>query len=140
MKIFIAGSMSFAKEMLEAQKQLKKMGFEAEVPHDTEECAKDPGLKLNEDLEHCEATNVMEECIKLMKGCDAVLFLNREKDGVQGYIGANSLIELGIAWYLKQKIFLLNPPPAPEKARYHTEVMLMKPTILDGDLAKICEG
>lgn len=139
MKIFIAGSMSFAKEMIEIKKLLEELGFEADFAPDTHDCFNNPHLKLNEDLEHCERTDIMKACINVQKNCDAILLLNYPKDNINGYVGAHSLIELGLAYYLEQKIFLLHPLPSPEKARYYIEIMHMKPFILNGDIYKIKE-
>ncbi len=131
--------MHFAKEMVETKKLLEKNGFEVDFAPDTYDCLKNPNLKLNEDLEHCERTDIMKACMHLQENCDAVLILNHPKEGIDGYIGTHSLIELGLAYYLKQKIFLLYPPPPKEEARYHVEVMHMKPIILNGDINKIKE-
>jgi len=130
MKIFIAGSMSFAGKIIETKKILAEMGFESDYAPDTHLCHESPHLKLNEDLEHCENMDIQEKC-------DAILLLNYPKDGVNGYIGSNCLIELGLAYYIRQKIFLLYPPPPPQIARYHVEVMHMKPVILHGDIKEI---
>ncbi len=137
MKIFIAGSMSFAGKIIETKKVLKEMGFESDFAPDTLDCFNNPHLKLNEDLDHCEQTDIIRSCMNAQEKCDAILLLNYPKDGIDGYIGSNCLIELGLAYYLRQKIFLLYPPPPPEKARYHVEVMHMKPIILDGEISKL---
>lgn len=137
MKIFIAGSMSFAKEIIETKELLKKIGFDSDFAPDTYDCFNSPHLKLNEDLEHCEKMDIIRACMNAQEACDAILLLNYPKDGVVGYIGSNCLIELGLAYYLKQKIFLLYPPPPQDQARYHVEVMHMKPIILDGDISSI---
>jgi nucleoside 2-deoxyribosyltransferase len=129
--------MSFAKEMVDAKKKLEEMGFEGLFAPDTHDCFNNPHLKLNEDLEHCERTDIMRACMNVQEKCDAILVLNYPKNGIDGYIGANTLMELGLAYYLKQKIFLLYPPPSKEDARYNTEVVLMKPIILNGDLEKL---
>jgi nucleoside 2-deoxyribosyltransferase len=135
MKIFIAGSMHFAKEILRAEKIIKELGHEVYFAPDTRDCLLNP--YLNEDLEHCNNTNIMRSCMDEQEKCDAILLLNHTKEGIDGYIGANSLIELGIAYYLKQKIFLLNNIPPKEKARLHTEVTLLKPIILNGEIKNI---
>jgi hypothetical protein len=137
MKIFIAGSMSFAKEIIEAKEILKKLGFESDFAPDTHDCFNNPHLKLNEDLEHCEKMDIIRACMNAQENCDAILLLNHPKDGVDGYVGSNCLIELGLAYYLKQKIFLLYPLPPKEKARYHVEIMHMKPIILDGNVGNL---
>lgn len=139
MKIFIAGSMSFAKEIIDAKKTLEGLGLEADFAPDTHDCFEKPHLKLNEDMEHCERTDIMKACMDIQQDCDAILLLNHPKDDTHGYIGSHSLIELGLAYYLKQKIFLLYPPPPKETARYWVEVMHMKPTILNGNVYKIKE-
>jgi len=140
MKIFIAGSMSFAKEIIETKKLLSEFGFESDFAPDTYDCYNNPNLKLNEDLEHCERTDIMRACMNIQETCDALLLLNYPKGGVDGYIGTHCLIELGLAYYLKQKIFLLYPPPPLEKARYYVEVIHMKPVILNGEIEKIKEN
>ncbi len=113
------------------------MGFESDFAPDTHDCFNSPDLKLNEDLEHCERTDIIRACMNAQEKCNAILLLNYPKDGVDGYIGSNCLIELGLAYYLKQIIFLLYPPPSPEIARYHVEIMHMKPIILNGDIKNI---
>jgi len=135
MKIYIAGSMHFAKEMLQTKNTLKELGVEAEVPPDTEECVKDP--TLNENLEHCDATDIMKACMAVQKKCGAILVLNYPKHEVSGYIGAHTLIELGLAYYLEQKIFLLYPPAPVHLQRHYVEVTHMQPTILNGKIMEI---
>lgn len=135
MKIYIVGSMQFAKEMLEAQEALKKMGIESLVPADTNECLDNPELNMDDD--HCIKNNIGKECIKIQEQCDAILVLNYEKDGIKGYIGAHTLIEMGLADYIGQKIFILFPHPTKDEARYAMEVKHMNPIILDGDVSKI---
>ena|SRR3989344_50178 len=136
-KIFIAGSMQFAKEFIDTKKLLEEMGFLADFAPDTYDCFNNPDKKLNEDIDHCEKIDIMRACMNAQEDCDAILVLNYQKEGINGYLGAHTLIELGLAYYLKQKIFLLYPPPPKEKARYHVEVIHMKPIILDGDIKKL---
>jgi hypothetical protein len=52
-------------------------------------------------------------------------------------MGASVLMEIGLAYYLKKKIFLLYPPPPLDVAKYSHEVLIMQPIILNGDLSKI---
>jgi len=139
MKFFIAGSMSFAGKIIEAKGILKELGFESDFAPDTYDCFNNPHLNLNEDLEHCERTDIIRACMNVQEKCDAILLLNYPKGGADGYIGSNCLIELGLAYYLKQKIFLLHAPPPSEKARYHVEVTHMKPVILNGDMSLLKE-
>lgn len=66
---------------------------------------------------------------------DAILVINNEKRGVKGYIGGNTLIEMGLAFYLKKPIYLLNPVSS--ELLYKQEVMGMKPILLEGKLELI---
>ena len=65
---------------------------------------------------------------------DAILVLNYDKNGVKNYIGGNTLMEMGLAFFLKKKIYLLNQIP---ELSYKEEVLGMRPIILGGDFSKI---
>ncbi len=67
--------------------------------------------------------------------CDGILVVNHEKRGINGYVGGNTLIEIGVAFYLKKKIYILNPVSS--ELSYKQEILGMKPRILNGDLSKI---
>jgi hypothetical protein len=73
----------------------------------------------------------------LVVKADAILVLNFPKNGINGYIGTSTLMELGIAHYFGKKIFILNDIPDFNKVRWAHEVAIMQPVILKGDLAKI---
>ncbi|MBI5401399.1 hypothetical protein HZB05_01050, partial [Candidatus Wolfebacteria bacterium] len=68
-------------------------------------------------------------------GGDAVLVMNLDKHGIKNYIGGNTLMEIGFAHVLNQKIFLYNP--IPDIPYYKSEIEAVKPTIIDRDLSKI---
>lgn len=70
-----------------------------------------------------------------MQGADAVLVLNLDKHGIKNYIGGNTLMEIGFAHVLNQKVFLYNP--VPEISYYKSEIEAVKPIIINGDLSKI---
>ncbi|MFA6522241.1 MAG: hypothetical protein WCT24_01450 [Patescibacteria group bacterium] len=135
MKIMLCGSMSFAKEMLDVQAQLSKMGHEVFVPCDAELHVEDSGLidDLTVDRAHLIENNVMKRCFDLLAQSDSVVFLNYPKNGVDGYIGTSSLMEMGLAYYLGKEIFLLFAHPNPEDHRWAHEVASFQPTILHGD-------
>lgn len=66
---------------------------------------------------------------------DAILVVNPEKRGVLGYVGGNTLIEIGVAFYTKKHIYILNTVSS--TLSYKQEIMGMSPTMLRGDLSKI---
>ncbi len=65
---------------------------------------------------------------------DAVLALNHDKNGISGYIGGNTLMELGFAHFHRKKIFLLNPIP---QMQYTDEIVACQPTVINGDVGSI---
>ena len=132
MKIYICGSMYFSKEMLKTKSELEGLNHIVSVPPDINDCLEKP--ELNMDLEHCFKMNIQEECFKKVAEHDAILILNYEKDGIKGYIGGATLMEIGLAQYLGKRIFLLYPPPKIEDQKYSVEIQLAKPIILNGDL------
>ena len=90
------------------------------------------------ECKHALETDVMRECLNNIAGSDAIVVLNHTKNGVPGHIGANSLIEIGLAYnYLNKKIFLLHEPPDVRKEKSTHEVLIMQPVILHGDLGRI---
>jgi hypothetical protein len=142
MKVMICGSMQFAREMLEAQKRLEEMGIEAEVSCDTQLFIDNPDFTTDnhdENYAHCIENDIIRKSFDSIAESDAILILNYPKNGTEGYVGASGLIEIGLAYYLRKKIFLLNPPPSPDRAKYAHEILIMQPIILNGKLEKILE-
>lgn len=136
MKIGVIGSMQFVKEMLEFSDKLRKLGHEAFVT-DLHKAMVDKDKDEIEEIKIYQKNNkdAIREFWRAMQGADAVLVLNFDKKGIKNYIGGNTFLEIGFAHVLNQKIFLLNP--IPEIPYYKTEIVAMKPIILNGDLSKI---
>lgn len=88
-------------------------------------------LKLKQKYEQ----DAMREHWKLIQKADAVLVLNYEKSGIPGYIGGNSFLEMGFAYVLNKPLYLLYQ--IPKMPYYETEIMAMRPRVIDGDLEKI---
>lgn len=139
MKITICGSMSFAKQMKEVKSELEKLRHEASVPDDTELHISNPTFidNLEEDLKHCLEKDLMRDHMNRVAESEAILVLNYPKNSLKSYIGTSTMMEMGIAYYLKKKMFLLNPPPQLHEVRWAIEVAIMQPTIINGDLTLI---
>ena len=99
-KIYIAGSMHFAKEMIETKQYFENLGHEALIPADVNECLANPELNMND--EHCEKFDIMRDSMEKLAQSDMVLVLNHSKNGEDGYIGGAVLIELGLAYFLRK--------------------------------------
>jgi hypothetical protein len=135
MKITICGSMAFAKEMLENKKRLEQMGHTVFVASDAEQCVTDPNLNM--DIRHCLETDFMKEHFNFISQSDAILVLNHDKNGIKGYVGGSTLMEIAVARHLDKKIFFDEPTPDIKDLRYAHEIQMAKPVILNGDLTKI---
>ena len=92
---------------------------------------------LDKDYEHCVKNKVMEKCFDLIADSDAILILNYPKNGISGYVGTSTLMEIGLARYLGKKIFVLNELPDYNQHRWVHEVRIMQPIILNGDFGKV---
>lgn len=127
--------MALAKEMLDAQERLQKLGHEVDVPCDTDLHVQDPELRndFERDAKHVKENNIMRRCFELVAQSDAVLVLNHRHNDVDGYVGASALMEVGIATYLDKKLFILYPPTE----RYRHELSVLGGIVIDGEFSKI---
>jgi len=136
MRIGIIGSMQYTEKILEVRDKLVKNGHDAFVTN----LASPFVGKTDEEKERIKIyqknnQDAIREFWKLMQGADAVLVMNLDKHGIKNYIGGNTLMEIGFAHVLNQKIFLYNP--IPEIPFYRSEIEAVKPVIIYGDLLKI---
>lgn len=136
MKIGIIGSMQFTDKMLEVREQLQELGHDAFVT----DLHKAMVGKTDDEIEKIKLhqkynMDAIREFWRMMQGADAVLVLNLDKNGIKNYVGGNTLMEIGFAHVLNQKVFMINP--IPEMPYCKTEIEAVKPIILNGDLTKI---
>lgn len=128
--------MQYAEKAKEVQKWFKEHGHEAFASKFNEEFI---GLNTQEKeklkLHQKYNKDAIREHWEVIKDCDMVLILNYDKHGIAGYIGGNSFLEMGFAYILKKPIYLLNP--IPKMPYYETEIIAMKPIVIDGDLNKV---
>lgn len=136
MRIGIIGSMQFVEKMLGVKDELNKLGHDAFVTklHDALVGKSD---EEKEKIKIYQKNNLdaIREFWNAMQGADAVLVLNLDKNGIKNYIGGNTLMEIGFAHVLNQKIFLYNPMP--DIIYYKSEIEAVRPIIINGDLSKI---
>jgi len=137
MTIAICASIKFLKEIAEIESKLQKMGFTVFVPeglilHQQGIWTRPKTIKgrIAGKIEH----DFIRKHFKIIEKSEAILVLNYDKNRVKNYIGPNTFLEIGIAYYLGKKIFLLNPIP---KTYLWEEVNAMKPIVLNNKLEKI---
>ncbi len=154
MKITICGSMLFLPEMGEIKSVLESQGHRVAIPFATPEekvvegnyikpWMKDDG-KLRDLPGDDEVWQIKYNSIvgyfDEVKNADIILVANYEKRGVSGYVGGNTLMEIGIALSEGKPIYMLFPPNTTD-VTYGEELMGSLPIVLNGDLnliAKAC--
>ena len=136
MKIGVAGSMQFTEQMISICDQLRKLGHEPFMSRFGDAyVGKSNDEKEALKLHHKYEKDAIREFWKPMQSADALLVLNYDKHGIKHYIGGNSFLEMGFAHVLNQKIYLLNP--LPDMPYYGTELIAMRPVVINGDLSLI---
>ena len=135
--------MAFAKEMLEFKEKLEKKGHLVIVPEFTKRYATDPKwqkkakgwgtmIGAQRKISHNLIKKHYDEIVK----SDGILVINKDKNRIKNYIGGNSFLEMGFAYVLGKKIFVLNSLPK-QLGLIYQELMALEPIILNGSLSKI---
>ncbi len=153
MKITICGSIGFYKEIESIRDKLLTHGHEIKIPELALEVPQEFGagkkiyfgqyIEQNGGIDAFPAQHriwdlqegAINDHYEKIDWCDGILVINHEKRGIAGYVGGNTLIEIGVAFYLKKKIYILNPVSS--ELSYKQEIMGMKPVMLDGNLSLI---
>ena len=128
--------MQYTEQMLDARDKLITLGHDAYLT-DLHEPFIGKSDREKEEIKLFQKNNkdAIREFWRKMQGGDAVLVINLDKHGIKNYIGGNTLMEIGFAHILNQRIYLLNP--IPEIPYYKTEIEAMSPIVLNGDLAQL---
>jgi hypothetical protein len=138
MKIAVCGSMTFYLEMRAIKDGLEILGHEVllpkEVDNDEMPIEARPDVSDEEKITAKIEEDFIREHFRKIQESDAILVLNYEKKNVPNYIGGNTFLEMGLAFWLGKKIFLLNPVP---EMNYSIEMYSMEPIVIDGDVTKI---
>jgi hypothetical protein len=141
-KITIVTSASFSKEALETEKELKKLGFKVLVPITARKMKQQGNYDVSfyktwykNPNDYSRKAFLMRNHIDKVVKADAILVMNLKKNGIDGYIGGNSLVEMAIAFYFRKPIFILNE--IAEDSPFYEEVLGVLPVFLNGDLTKI---
>jgi len=127
--------MSFAKNMIDIESDLCKLGHKIFMPIDIKQALIHTGIGMNQ--EHCDKFDVIMDHFKKIENSDAIIVLNYPKSNIKWYIWWSSLMEIWLAYYLGKKIFILYPLPSIEELKYVSEILHMKPQIINWDLSKI---
>ncbi len=123
--------MAHASDMIAAREVLQELGYEVEAPD----------LNENQDLSHFSYKEKVKNKDRLIRqhlikisNSDAILVFNKEKRGVSGYVGGNTLMEMAFAYAQNIEIFLLQDA---RSMGYADEIYGMQPIELDGRIESI---
>lgn len=133
-RIVICGSMSFYSDMCVCQSELKKLGVNTIIPKD-EGCLPD-GISEEEFLLF--KKKVSNAYLKKIreKETGAILVYNAPKNGKENYIGANTFVEIAMAFAWSRKIYLYYDIFEP----YKDELLAWGCICLNGDLSQLTDN
>ena len=141
MKIYVLGSSTFMKTMVDSKNQLCALGYDGWIHPHYEAFVRgerQEQIKRWHDGERAalkRENNYFRDHYKHILESDAVLIVNLEKHGIKNYIGGNVLMEMGQAYVNDKKIFFLNDMPS--GLSYMDEIEAMDPICLSGNLGNI---
>lgn len=137
MKICICCSLSFTDEVKKIADRLHELGHEVLLPN---------GVIIDAihkpDFDSVEAKrgngyDFVREHFKKIEESDAILVCNFTKNGIDNYVGANTFLEMGFAYYVKKPIYALNP--LPDYKYINDELLNFDVMVINGDLSEIKE-
>ncbi len=148
MKITICSSINFSPQIIEIKEKLEEKGHQINIPYFTQkilnkEASYGEFIKTKEEkgdisLRNTQSIDLIKRHKELIETSDAILVLNLTKNKIEGYIGGNTLMEMGFAHVYNIKIFLFNEISLKsERMHYIDEILDMKPIVINGNLDNI---
>ncbi len=137
MKICVCCSLAFTDEVKEIANRLHELGHEVLLPNGV---IIDAIYKADFDSVKAKRGNgydFVREHFKKIEESDAMLVCNFTKNGIDNYIGANTFLEMGFAYYIKKPIYALNP--LPDYKYINDELLNFDVKVINGDLSEIKE-
>lgn len=139
MRLAVCGSLTFHNELRAAARTLESLGYIAIVPKSLALIEHEGYIKpvtVQERLIAEARYDFIREHFKHIESSDAILVVNPNHNDIEGYIGGNTFLEMGIAFYLGKPIYLLYAIP---HMSYELELASMHPILIQGDLSKIVQ-
>jgi len=146
MKVTICGSIAFFDEMMAVKQKLEGLGHEVKLPPTEIPNEQGEMISIKEYYRLRKETTseagwiwdrkewAIRTHFDKVAWADVVLIANYTKNDIENYIGGNTFLEMGVAFYLKKPIYLLNPIP---ETSTKEEVLGMKVIVIDNDLSRI---
>ena len=126
--ITLCSSAKFFDRLWDIEKALKAKGYGVFLPSmkDYHSGHEDSHAKIQYDL--------IREHFKKIDKSHAIYVANYDKNGIEGYIGGNSFLEMGKAFDKGIPIFLLNYIPG---VSYREEIIAMSPIVIGEDWERL---
>jgi len=134
LEITLCGSPDFYDDMVDLGTELFHLQHTVHLPEQI------PGTNYGNKPAEVGIQNIQEHDLirkhyRRIQKSDALLVVNKSKRGIGNYIGGDAFLEMGFAYVLDKRIYVLNP--LPREVSYYEEMTGMNPIILNGDLLKI---
>lgn len=127
-RLMICGSMSFYGKMQLCQEFLMKHGIDVIIPKDEGDLPSDIDESSFLQFKKRVSTSYLKKIRD--SSTEAILVFNEEKKGLENYIGANTFVEIAMAFAWNRKIYLLNDYYEP----YRDELLAWECKCLNGNL------
>lgn len=136
--IFLCASMAFYKQLVEVEEKLKQMGYVVHIPVSAQVMKQKNDFVVSHfknAFSSRQKGELIHQNFHKIASSDSILVINDEKNGLKGYIGANVLMEIGLAFYLKKKIYIWNA--IEDTAPYKEELSTFGVNFINKNLGKI---
>lgn len=131
-KITICSSMQFSNEIFIAAETLRQNNFEVLTPELSEKSISYNSFTTEQ--QRTEKRKFIDNHFQRIQQSSSILVLNYDKNNIKGYIGSNTLMEIGVAFAFGKMIYILNEPG--EQA-CKEEVLALASIVLNGNLINI---
>ena len=131
MKIFLICSKAFYGKVEDYKNRLEAMGHEIVLPNCYDAPETESKYRGTEARAEWKA-KMIKHSEEVIKGLDAVLVLNFDKNGQKNYIGGATFLEIYDAFRLGKKIYFINDLP---EGMLKDELIGFNPTVIHGDLS-----
>lgn len=140
--ICLCSSIDFYKDVVDLKNQLVQRGFSVLIPELAEKMERENNFDVKFHKQSFYGKNpasararAIKVHFKKIARSESILVVNKTKHGIHGYIGANCLMEIGLAYYLAKRIYVLHP--ILKTAAYFEEFSAINPIVVNGDLSQI---
>lgn len=140
--ITICSSASFYKDVLDIEKRLNKLGFKVMIPSTAYKMKRNKNFDISvyktwykNPNHYKKKAKLMNDHFKKVMQADAILVINLDKNGTEGYIGGNGLMEMALAFHYNKPIFIYNN--ILNDNIFLEEILGMHPIFIQQDLSKI---